>query len=134
MPPAAKPSSVPEAVLAGMRRTNELFATEVVGKKNFAALDRVYTAQARALPPGAAMVEGREAIKEFWKQAIAGMGITAARLAVVEAQKAGDGIVEIGRAELTVGGGQTVAVKYVVHWQQEDGAWKWNIDIWNANQ
>jgi len=23
--------------------------------------------------------------------------------------------------------------KYVVYWRQEDGRWKWHVDIWNAN-
>ena len=78
------------------------------------------------------MIEGREQIKAFWKQAIAGMGLTAAKLTTVNAESAGDGIVEIGRADLTANG-QIVTVKYVVHWKQEDGAWKWNVDIWNQN-
>jgi ketosteroid isomerase-like protein len=46
---------------------------------------------------------------------------------------AGDTVVEIGRAEIVTNGGATVAVKYVVHWKQEDGRWKWNTDIWNLN-
>jgi ketosteroid isomerase-like protein len=82
--------------------------------------------------PGAPMIEGREQIKAFWKQAIAGMGLTAAKLTTVNAESAGDGIVEIGRADLTANG-QIVTVKYVVHWKQEGGAWKWNVDIWNQN-
>jgi ketosteroid isomerase-like protein len=134
MQPATKPTRVPESVLADMRRTNAVFEVEVVGKRNFAALDRVYTSHARALPPGAPMVEGREAIKTFWKQAISGRGITGAKLTIVEAEEAGDGVVEIGRADLALSNGQTVDVKYVVHWKQEDGSPKWNIDIWNANQ
>jgi ketosteroid isomerase-like protein len=24
-------------------------------------------------------------------------------------------------------------VKYVVYWRQEDGRWKWHVDIWNMN-
>jgi len=24
-------------------------------------------------------------------------------------------------------------VKYVVYWRQEDGRWKWHVDIWNPN-
>lgn len=132
-PAAGKHANVSETVLSAMRRTNELFDGEVVSKKNFDALDRVYTANARILPPGAPMMEGREPIKAFWKQAIAAMGVTSAKLTTVNAEVAGDGVVEIGRAELTVAGGQIVTVKYVVHWKQEDGAWKWNVDIWNLN-
>ena len=38
-----------------------------------------------------------------------------------------------GRAELGVAGAEAkVTVKYIVVWRQEDGAWKWDVDIWNA--
>jgi ketosteroid isomerase-like protein len=129
-----KQSNVPAEALAAMRQTNEWFNSEVVSKGNIDGLDRVYTRHAHVLPPGAPMVEGREEIKQFWKQAIAAMGVTGAQLATVHAEAAGDGIVEIGRADLTTADGQTATVKYVVHWKQEDGNWKWNIDIWNSNQ
>jgi ketosteroid isomerase-like protein len=50
---------------------------------------------------------------------------------------AGDGVVEIGKATLTVEPpGQSVAqmeVKYVVYWRQEGNRWKWHVDIWNQN-
>jgi ketosteroid isomerase-like protein len=122
-----------DAVLAAMRRTNELFDAQVVQKQNIDALDQVYTSSATILPPGAPMIEGRDQIKTFWKQAIASMGATSAKLATVRAERTGDSVVEIGKADLTVGGGQVVPVKYVVHWKQEDGLWKWHVDIWNTN-
>jgi len=125
--------SLPDSVLAAMRKTNELFDSELVKHQNFAALDRVYTSDASILPPGAPMIEGRDQIKAFWKQAIASMGVTSAKLATVSAEAAGDGILEIGKADLTVGDGQTVTVKYVVYWKQENGTWKWHVDIWNTN-
>lgn len=125
---------VPETVLAAMRQTNELFHSEVGAKRNVEALDRVYTTDATILPPGAPMVEGRPQIKSFWAQALAGMDVQSVTLATVKAEPAGDGVVEIGSAELVTGAGQTVTVKYVVHWKQEDGAWKWHTDIWNLNQ
>ena len=134
MQPSGKRTSVLETVLAAMRRTNELFDTEVVGKHNIDALDGVYTTQARILPPGAPMIQGREQIKAFWKQAIGAMGLTNVTLTIVDAEPAGDGVIEIGRADLSVASGQVVTVKYVVCWKQEDGAWKWNVDIWNPNQ
>ena len=125
---------VSEVIAAGMRETNALFCDNVVAKGDFAVLDKVYTASARILPPGAAMIGGREQIKAFWKQAIAGMAIKSATLTTVDAEQAGDVILEIGQAGLTLAGGQSVDVKYVVHWKQEDGRWKWNVDIWNLNQ
>jgi ketosteroid isomerase-like protein len=117
-----------------MRQTNSLFNSEVGTKHNVDALDRVYTANARILPPGAPMIEGRPQIKEFWKQALAAMDVKSVTLTTVDADACGDTVVEIGRADLVTGAGQTVVVKYVVHWKQEDGAWKWHTDIWNLNQ
>jgi ketosteroid isomerase-like protein len=50
---------------------------------------------------------------------------------------AGDGIVEIGSATLTIQpegqGASELGVKYVVYWRQEDARWKWHVDIWNTN-
>lgn len=127
-------SNVPDNVMDAMRTTNQLFNTEVVAKRNFEALDQIYTSDARVLPPGPPMIEGRDNIKDFWKQAIAAMGVTAAELHTVRAERAGDDVLEIGQAELTLAAGQIVRAKYVVHWKQENGAWKWNVDIWNLNE
>ena len=46
----------------------------------------------------------------------------------------GDGVFEVGRADLILGDGQKATVKYVVMWKQEDGDWKWDVDIWNMNE
>ena len=72
--------NVSESVLAEMRQTNDLFEAEVIGKRNANALDRVYTADARILPPGAPMIEGRSQIKAFWQQAITDLGVKSAKL------------------------------------------------------
>src|SRR5258708_1472421 len=120
------------APLDSMKATNAIFTEEVVKKGNYGALAHVYTKTARILPPGGDMVIGRDAIIAFWSSAIPGMGVTGGSLTTVEAMEAGDGIVEIGRAELVTGGG-AVTVKYVVYWKQEDGVWKWHVDIWNPN-
>lgn len=114
-----------------MRSTNEIFTSEVVGG-DWNALDRVYTADARILPPGAEMISGRPAIKAFWRDAVPAMGVKSATLASVETYLAGDGIVEIGRAELTLDA-STMTAKYVVFWKREEGRWKWHVDIWNPN-
>jgi ketosteroid isomerase-like protein len=83
------------------------------------------------------MVSGREAIKTFWSDLVQSINATAAVLASVDVMQAGEGVVEIGRATLTTEPqGQAAAqleVKYVVYWRQEDGLWKWHVDIWNQN-
>lgn len=120
-----------------MASTNDLFNAEVVGKRNFTALDQIYTSDARILPPGSPMISGRSAIKKFWSDLVQSANAKSAVLTSVDALPAGDGLVEIGRAILTVEPpGQPSAqmeVKYVVYWKQEDGRWKWHVDIWNQN-
>jgi ketosteroid isomerase-like protein len=117
--------------------TNRLFNDEVFAHRNFDALDQIYTADARVLPPGAPMISGRAAIKKFWADMVLGAHAVAAELGSVDVMQAGDGVVEIGRAVLTVAPpGQAQAkmeVKYVVYWREEDGRWKWHVDIWNPN-
>jgi ketosteroid isomerase-like protein len=121
-----------DSIKLAMKATNDLFNREVVGKKNFAALDQVYTADARILPPGSPMVSGREAIRQFWMGAVDALQATSAVLTSVDVMPAGDGVVEIGAA--TIGGPTAMPdIKYVVYWRQEDGRWKWHVDIWNTN-
>jgi hypothetical protein len=59
--------------------------------------------------------------------------VKTAVLETVDAELLGPHVFEIGRGVLTVGGGGSVEVKYVVQWRQEDGLWKWHVDIWNPN-
>lgn len=112
------------------RETNRVFVQEVIAKRDFEALDRVYTSNARVMPPGAEMLNGREAAKVFWRQAVSAMNVTAITLHTVELEVLGESAVEMGRAAIMAGGG-AADVKYVVVWKREDGVWKWDIDIWN---
>ncbi len=126
-----------DPIKLAMKNANDLFNHEVFGKRNFDALDDIYTADARILPPGAPMVSGREGIKSFWKGVVESLNATSAVLASVDVMPAGDGVVEIGMATLTAEPpGQPAAqmeVKYVVYWREEAGKWKWHVDIWNMN-
>jgi ketosteroid isomerase-like protein len=81
------------------------------------------------------MVSGRENIKNFWKAAIEGMNVAAVKLETVDFEPLGDTGIEIGRATLTFAAADAppATVKYVVVWKQEEGRWKWHIDIWNPN-
>jgi ketosteroid isomerase-like protein len=124
-------------IRAAMATTNNLFNTEVFAKRNFQALDSVYTTNATILPPGAPMILGRQAIKEFWSNLIQSANAKSAVLTSVDVTPTGDGVLEIGRATLTVqpeGSAEAqMEVKYVVFWREEDNHWKWHVDIWNQN-
>jgi ketosteroid isomerase-like protein len=127
-------AGVPAEVAEAMRKTNEVFCSQVIGQQKFDLLDQVYTADARILPPGAEMTGGRERIKAFWKQAVDGLSIKSGTLETVDAEACGSQVVEVGKASLATANGQMVAAKYVVYWKQEDQLWKWAVDIWNFNQ
>lgn len=120
------------AIAQDIRQTNTLFE-EIVARRDFDALDRVYTNDARILPPAAGMITGRENVKGFWRAAVDSMGVSAAKLETVEFTPAGDTGFEIGRGRLEfMSGAPAVDVKYVVVWKREDGVWKWDVDIWNT--
>jgi uncharacterized protein (TIGR02246 family) len=126
-----------QPIQQAMAATNDLFNREVFGNRNFAALRDIYTRDARILPPGAEMISGREAIQKFWTDLVQSANATSAILTSVDVMPAGDGAVEIGEATLTLAPpGQAqiqMEVKYVVYWREEDGRWKWHVDIWNLN-
>jgi ketosteroid isomerase-like protein len=126
--------NLPTATLAGMRKTNDLFCSAAIGQRDMNVLDQVYTADAHIMPPGAETISGMTAIKDFWLRAVTGLDVKGATLTTVSAEATGDDVVEIGRAELTTGGGHKVPIKYVVHWKFEENTWKWHTDIWNMNQ
>jgi ketosteroid isomerase-like protein len=126
--------NVPAEVAKAIRQSNDLFESELVAKRNIQAIDLIYTTHAHVLPPGAEMIAGREQIKGFWKQAIEGLDVQSVKLTTIDMEALGDGVVEIGRGELSLSGGGSVTIKYFVQWKQEDGRWKIHVDIWNANQ
>ena len=125
--------AISDSVQTEMKNVNALFSETVVKGRNFAALDQIYTVDARILPPGADLIEGRKNIMGFWQAAVTGMNAKDAKLVSVNAHLAGDSIIEVGRAKLFLPEGQIAEVKYVVEWKQEGGAWKWHTDIWNMN-
>jgi ketosteroid isomerase-like protein len=118
-----------------IQATNRIFEQEFAEKRNVDALDRVYTANARILPPGAEMVTGRENVKAFWKAAVESLNVASVKLETLDFQPQGDTGIEIGRATLVfrTAGAPSAIMKYVVIWKREDGAWKWAVDIWNPN-
>ncbi len=124
------------ATAQDIQAANRLFEQEVVAKRNYDALDNVYTADARILPPGGEMMSGRENIKGFWKRVVEEVwaNVTSVTLETVDFEPQGDTGWEIGRATLRFAGDAPAATaKYVVVWKKEDGRWKWHVDIWNMN-
>src|ERR1700760_900169 len=123
---------VSDSIKAEMHKVNELFGEAVVKGRDFAALNQIYTDDARILPPGADLIEGREKIIGFWQATVAGMNVQDAQLVSVNAHLAGDSIIEVGPRP-TVSTGRSVRGGEVRGRVEEGGAWKWHTDIWNMN-
>jgi hypothetical protein len=80
------------------------------------------------------MIEGLDAIKDFWRSAVEGMDVTVVRLITLDVTPLGDTAIEVARGEIeTRGGAAPIPIKYVVAWKREAGSWRWHVDIWNAS-
>lgn len=120
--------------VAGMRRgideTNRRFEEAFNSGDPARAAREVYTEDARILPPGAAMVEGRDGIAQFWTAAQQGAS-SASSYPRFSLSRWASRRTRSGVPGLTLGDGQQVSAKYVVVWKQEGGRWRWHVDIWN---
>ncbi len=132
-------ASVPalaEDLKAEIQRDNDKF-TQAFNKGDAAAVARMYTEHANALPPGAPIASGRAAIQTLWQGAIEG-GYKDMSLTTTSVERHGNAAREIGRFSLDAPDAQKNMVKvegkYVVIWQHEHDGWKLDTDIWNMNK
>ncbi|MFQ5946580.1 MAG: YybH family protein [Anaerolineae bacterium] len=128
----AKPEDVRQAIEAASTEFAEAF-----NRGDAAAVAALYTEDAKVLPPNSEMVDGKQAIQEFWSGAME-MGIRDFALKTVDVGFNDDLAYEMGTYTLNIQpeGGQatTDTGKYVVVWtRQGDGSWKLAVDIWNSN-
>lgn len=116
----------------GIDATNRRFESAFQAGDPTRAAQEVYTRNARVLPPGSPLIQGRDSIAGFWQAAAEQLGIQRVELSTLELEIHDAHAHEIGRGTLFLAGGQEVVAKYVVIWKQEAGQWRWDIDIWNT--
>lgn len=129
-----KPDSVRE-VRTAIEKANTQFS-KAFEQGDSKALANMYTSDAIAFPPDSQMIEGNEAIGEFW-ETTRNSGVTSATPTTLDVGRDGDIAYEVGKVFLTIQseGKQPTkaAAKYVVVWKrQADGSWKLHRDIWNS--
>lgn len=97
------------------------------------AMGDLYTDDAKIYPPGGDAMSGKSVIGPFWKGAF-DAGVKRAKLETVDADPAGDQVIEVGNYTLYgEGDAQIDTGKYIVVWKQEGGSWKIHRDIWNTS-
>ena len=98
-----------------------------------ASMAHLYTAQGQLLPANSDVVQGTDAIRNFW-QSVLNMGIKEALLETIEVEDFGDTAIEGGRYRLLASNGSVVdGGKYIVIWKNEGGTWKLHRDIWTTS-
>jgi uncharacterized protein (TIGR02246 family) len=102
-------------------------------KKDATAIATLYTEDAKLLPPGSPMIQGRQNIQQFWKSFF-DAGASDGRLTTVEVNSTGDVAYEVGAFEANMPGAGRSHGKYVVIWKrQPDGTIRMAVDIFNIN-
>lgn len=99
-----------------------------------ATIASVYAADARLMPPGSDVLTG-PAIEQYWQGAVDSGGMTGGALTTVSVEELGDVAIEKGTYTAQAGGEEVDRGKYVtVHRRQDDGSWKYALDIWNSSR
>jgi len=98
-----------------------------------AQVANIYSRDGLLLPPNGEPVVGREAIRKFWADTIAG-GIHI-QTKLEELTEEGHLAYRRGSFDVTDGEGNIVDDgKYLEIWKKRDGHWWFEIDIWNSNR
>jgi len=108
---------------------------EFFNKGDFDGVASLYTADAAAFPPGAAMVKGRAAIGAMWKGMAAQVGNP--KVTTLDVKRLGPSAArEIGTFSLRTKEPtpKEVSGKYVVVWEKVGKDWKLATDIWNEGK
>jgi ketosteroid isomerase-like protein len=100
---------------------------------NTTDLAELYTDKAMLLPTGFDIMQGKQAIQEFW-QGAKDMGLKQLKLTTLELEQYEEMAVETGTYKLYAEGDQEVDHgKYLVVWKKDNSHWKLHKDIWNSS-
>jgi ketosteroid isomerase-like protein len=103
-----------------------------LGRADTDTLAALYTADATLLPPAAAPINGREAIKRFWKAGL-DAGIVAMRLDAAGLGHDTRLAYELGGYELRLetAGGKTIVERgnYLLVHSQDEGSWRRRVEF-----
>lgn len=131
-PAQAPPAFDLLAARALIEQKNAQFtAAHIAG--DVAAIDAMFTRDAKSFPPGAEAVVGPEALHTLTVDYLKS-GITAFTEKTTDLYGTADLLIDQGEYSVTYGPENTVERgKYLNVWKQEDGEWKIHANIWNTS-
>ncbi|XP_072051638.1 uncharacterized protein [Amphiura filiformis] len=118
-------------IQAEIQAANQKFG-ELMRAKNAQGLSDLYASDVKVMPPGGAVICGRDACMKMMEGLIAA-GCTGGSLTTEEVGPEGETIWERGNYIFYRNGDAIMdSGKYLVIWKREDGQLKLFIDIWNS--
>ncbi len=108
---------------------------EVFNSGEYAKLADFYTENARIMGPNNQVVEGKDAILNYWKS-LEGRGVSW-ELEVLEIEEREDLIIQTGISRLGVrinGSTNIFNTKFLLHWELEEGDYKISMDFYQQYQ
>lgn len=120
-------------IAATIKKANEKFES-AFARGDAAGMANLYTSAGLLMPTGTEIIQGQEAIRNFWQRAM-DMGIKEAQLNTLEVDEQGDTAIEMGNYVLKGKDGNALDQgKYLVVWKHQGEDWKLHKDIWNSSQ
>ena len=120
-----------EATRAVIAQQNQEF-TQAHIAGDVAAIDAMFTADARSYPPGAPAAVGLPAIHNLTVEFLKA-GITEFREESTALYGNGDLVIDEGTYFMAYGQGLTERGKYLNVWRQVNGTWKLQANMWNTD-
>ncbi|WP_461491410.1 YybH family protein [Pontibacter sp. HJ8] len=119
-------------ITAEIRSMNDKFEA-MVQQNDAKGMANLYTEDGMLLPTGSNIIQGREAITDFWQGAMK-MGVKQAKLDTLEVEQYDNTAIELGQYTLKAEGDQEIDKgKYIVVWKKKDGQWMLQKDIFNSS-
>ncbi|MCD2258800.1 YybH family protein [Psychroserpens luteolus] len=120
--------------IAQILKNTETFS-EYIKASNYKMIGASYTADAKIFPNNKEIIEGTEAIINYWKLP-KGVSIKYHKVTSHEIKILGDEAYDYGvyQGATLLGSGEEVSWKgkYVIVWKKENNTWKMYLDIWNS--
>ncbi|MBS4057854.1 MAG: DUF4440 domain-containing protein [Bacteroidales bacterium] len=125
-------NKAPVDVTDQIKASNQVIMDAVL-QADVNALTSLYTTDAKLFPANSEIIDGQNAIGEFWKATL-GMGIKKVLFETEKAMQYGDIAIEEGLFTLFIEGDMAVDQgKYIVTWKRDNGIWKVFRDVWNSS-